>query len=203
MESIFPKRGPTALLICALLALWGTGTASGLSLPWFSEDSAVERVLNKIWYAMLNRDVKSLKQSYLTGLTVDYFLKREMDQINRMGIQQVNCRIKKMKLDPVGKQWAWVEFDKSTLLKNGQTLTAGSLAVFKKENGYWKLFTGAGTRRKDREQKQPEPSNRITQPVDKQEVPEAHTAKRKGEQVPTGSEPYKFEVTVSKPWEDK
>ncbi len=203
MESFFPRRVPKTLLMCALLTLCGGGVAFGISLPWLSEDSAVERVLNKIWYAILHRDEKSLRTEYLTGLTVDNFLKQEIDQINRMGIQEITCRIKKIELDPVNKQWAWVDFEKSAHLKSGQTLSARSLAVFKKENGFWKLVTGASTRRNPRKPAQPAPGKSKARQGDKPKGPDMNVARDKAEQIRTDSEPFKFDVSVSGSGQEK
>ncbi|MEW6348395.1 MAG: hypothetical protein AB1646_04995 [Thermodesulfobacteriota bacterium] len=187
-----------SLIICALCTLWGSGVAFGFSLPWLSEDSAIERALNKIWYAIIQHDEKNLRAYYLTGLTVDTFLKQETDEITRMGTREITCTIKQVQLDPVSKQWAWVDFEKSAQLKSGHTLGTRSFVVMKKENGYWKLFTGASTRQNARQRPPKKPANVQDANAKKTKDPRTtNTAGDKAAQVPADSQTFKFDVSVS------
>jgi len=123
------------------LAVWTVSPAAALWLPWASEENKVKKALTDVFQALVSNDRRTLSE-LVKGNAVQRFIDQEQNQIKSLGVKQYECRITRINLDDVGKSWAFVEYEKTATLSNGEKMTSAASSVFQKIEGDWRLLTG-------------------------------------------------------------
>ncbi len=95
--------------------------------------------MTDIWQAVIANDQKTLKQ-LIAGNGEKLFIDRERQKIKNLKIKSYDCKIKSIKVDPTNKGWAFVEYETIAKLGNGKKLATGTISVFQKVGGEWKLW---------------------------------------------------------------
>jgi hypothetical protein len=130
------------LLTIAVLAVsWSSSSVFALWLPWASDEKKVEKALAEVFEALVKNDRRTLNDM-VKGNATRAFIDQEQEQIKALKVKQYECRIKRINIDQAQKSWAFIEYEKTATLANGNQSTTASSAVFRKINGEWKLLTG-------------------------------------------------------------
>ncbi len=113
--------------------------AFGLWLPWATEQQKVKKALTGIWQAVIANDQRALKP-LIAGNSAQLFIDRERRKIKALNIKSYDCKIKSVKVNPGNRSWAFVEYETIAKLGNGKKLATGTISVFQKVGGEWKLW---------------------------------------------------------------
>ncbi len=141
-----------AVVVIVLCVISWTGPAFGLWLPWASERDKIDRRLNEIWSALINKDDWYLGQ-YITGSRTATFVEDERKVIKAQRIEEVKIRVNNVRFDPRTGRMAFVVFKKTVVREDGKEISETFMRVMKKDGGEWRLITDAPRTRADKERK--------------------------------------------------
>ncbi len=140
------SRIPMVILIVLLLS----GQAYALWMPWATEPDKIKKCIDDVWKAFLSGNRGLLEENLVTGPSSQTFIAQELDFIRKMGVVDFYFRFRNIKVDQVKNEWAWVTLDKIARLRNGAKMNTSTVMVFKKVDGFWKLYTNPKTMRERR-----------------------------------------------------
>lgn len=145
-----PPLAPRSFLrgvIIMVLFLAAAGPAHCLWMPWATEADKIKKTIDDVWRALLAGNRIALEENLVSGPSSKVFIEQELDFIRKMRVRSFYFRFRQIKIDNVKNQWAWVALDKIAALANGSRMSASTVMVFKKEDGFWKLYTNPKTMR--------------------------------------------------------
>lgn len=134
---------PIAMIILVVLLL--AGQAHALWMPWATEPDKIKKCIDDVWKAFLSGNRGLLEENLVTGPSSQTFIAQELDFIRKMGVVDFYFRFRNIKVDRVKNEWAWVTLDKIARLRNGARMNTSTVMVFKKVDGFWKLYTNPKT----------------------------------------------------------
>ena len=130
--------GTRTCFVIGLLLLVAT-PAVGLWLPWAGDKDKIEKTANDVWRALVNKDLKTLRL-HVAGSGATLFIKQEIQIINSLKIEGYECHVKKLQLEPLYGNIAFVELEKIGTQEDGEQITRRNLSIFRKAGGEWKLL---------------------------------------------------------------
>lgn len=147
--------------------------AFGLWMPWATESDKIRKTIDEVWRALLTGNRAALMENLVTGPSSKIFIEQELDYIRKMRVGNFHFRFRNIKIDRVKNEWAWVSLDKIATLPYGAKQTTSTVMVFKKEDGFWKLYTNPKTMKKRRQERLEGQETMDTAKVDRNKAPQA------------------------------
>ena len=145
------------LVLVVLAGLVAPPYLEALWMPWATEKDKIHARIDRIWAALLNRDLKTLKAS-IEGPMAATFIDQELSVIRTFSIRKFSFKIEQITLDPAKGEFAFVQFEKNAVQADGGKLSSKVFLVFHKVDGRWKLTLTKRKRRaaqEDEKRKKP------------------------------------------------